>query len=84
MRLFGHSKSRERFVVLPLDDPKLAELARRLADFAEQHTGHGHELRRVAMPDDGQTVVCRCGAPPERSSPERLLALHEDEIIDDG
>ena len=84
MRLFGQSRARARCVVLPLDDPKLAEHARRLSDFAEQHTGHGHELRSVPSPRRGQTIVCRCGEVQGKASPQRTLALMEDEIIDDG
>ena len=70
--------------MLRLDDPKLGEHARRLADFAEQHTGHGHELRGVATANDGQTIVCRCSEPVEKAEQKGLLALMEDEIIDDG
>lgn len=85
MRLFRRSDSLSRYVLLPLSDPRLAEHARRLADFASNHSGEGHELRKVRSRKKGQTIVCRCGvsvfdAPPRNA----LLAPMEDELIDDG
>jgi hypothetical protein len=71
-------------VILPLNDPRLAEHARRLADFAADHSGEGHALRKVRSGEKGQTIVCRCGVPVfDEPPPDALLALVEDEIIDD-
>ena len=78
-------KRMKNFVTLPLDDPLLAEHAQQVADFARQHRGNGHELRRVKLRQKGQTIVCSYGNPvqPEMRN-ARVLALMEDELIDDG
>ncbi|MEX2227455.1 MAG: hypothetical protein WEB52_13510 [Dehalococcoidia bacterium] len=69
---------------MPLDDPKLAEHARRLADFASEHNGEGHELRMVSAGKRGQTIACGCGGIRDDASGGMPLALMEDELIDDG
>lgn len=86
MRLFRRRPdSVAHYVILPLDDPKLAEHARRLADFAAMHRGAGHQLEKVRTRKGGQTIVCRCRVPiTEEEQPNSRLALMEDEIIDDG
>jgi len=85
MRLFRRRPdSPLQSVILPLNDPRLAEHARQLADFADTHHGKGHELRNVRTRQKGQTIVCRCGLPtPGKTHESPLLALMEDEAIDD-
>lgn len=84
MRFFRRSEVLSHTVVLLLNDPQLAEHARQLADFAAHHSGEGHELRKVLTRQRGQTIVCRCGVPAQEESPDgAMLALMEDEIIDD-
>jgi hypothetical protein len=85
MRLFRTRRdSLTQCVILPLNDPGLAEHAQRLADFAATHRGNGHQLRKVRTRLRGQTIVCRCGVPVIAEAPSTsLLALMEDETIDD-
>lgn len=81
MKLFDRSRSPARSVVFALNDPGLAEQARRLADFAAEHAGVGHKLSTRRNWKRQQIVICSCGmsAPPDPRG-----ALMEDELIDDG
>lgn len=85
MRLFGRrSDPLAPYIVLPLNDPRLPEIARRLADFAVLHSGKGHQLKSVRTGKNRQTIVCSCGLPgAEEPRTNARLALMEDEMIDD-
>lgn len=77
--------SPSEIIVLPLDD-SLAKTAQQIADFARVHCGDGHRLTRLQRTDGkGQLIQCGCGRPvPARSRRDALVALAEDENIDDN
>jgi len=81
---FGRAKPKRGYVVLPLDDPKLEEHARRLAEFVRQHTGAGHELHLARRSGRDQTIACVCGGLQRSGTGAMPTVLMEDEIIDDG